>query len=122
MVVGTLVTIEAVTVRSLLPMNPSIKSEDLAVRMRAAISLAWSLLAKKIGGGLITINKEASLQLQFGYLLQHVVPLITFHESEKLEIDLETGKKVDGGVCEIDVLFTGTSKSRTHVIAIELKC
>lgn len=35
-------------------MNLSIESEDLAIRMRAAISLAWSLLAKKIGGGLWT--------------------------------------------------------------------
>ncbi len=86
-------------------MNPSIESEDLAVRMRAAISLAWSLLAKKVGGGLIAINKEASLQLQFGYVLQQVLPLITFHESEQLELELETGVKIDQSVCEIDVLF-----------------
>jgi hypothetical protein len=72
-------------------MNPSIESEDLAVRMRAAISLAWSLLAKKVGGGLIAINKEASLQLQFGYVLQQLLPLITFHTSEKFEVELETG-------------------------------
>jgi hypothetical protein len=103
-------------------MNPSIESEDLAVRMRAAISLAWSLLAKKVGGGLIAINKEASLQLQFGYVLQQVLPLITFYKSEQLGLELETGAKIDQSVCEIDVLFTGTSESRTHRIAIELKC
>jgi hypothetical protein len=103
-------------------MNPSIESEDLAVRMRAAISLAWSLLAKKVGGGLIAINKEASLQLQFGYVLQQVLPLITFHKSEQLGLELETGAKIDQSVCEIDVVFTGTSESRTHRIAIELKC
>lgn len=103
-------------------MNPSIESEDLAVRMRAAISLAWSLLAKKVGGGLIAINKEASLQLQFGYVLQQVLPLITFHDSEQLGLELETGAKIDHSVNEIDVLFTGTSKSRTHRIAVELKC
>jgi hypothetical protein len=90
--------------------------------MRAAISLGWSLLAKKVGGGLIVINKEASLQLQFGYVLQQLVPLISFHESETFDVQLETGKKVDGSACEIDVLFTGKSESRTHCIAIELKC
>lgn len=103
-------------------MNPNIESEDLAIRMRSAISLAWSLLAKKVGGGLIAINKEASLQLQFGYVLQQVLPLITFHKSEQLGLELETGAKIDQSVCEIDVLFTGTSESRTHCIAVELKC
>lgn len=103
-------------------MNPNVESEDLAVRMRAAISLAWSLLAKKVGGGLIAINKEASLQLQFGYVLQQVLPLITFHESEQLGLELETGAKIDQSYCEIDVLLTGASESRTHRIAVELKC
>src|SRR4029077_11954910 len=95
---------------------PSIESDDFAVRMRAAISLAWSLLARKVGGGLVKIHKEASLQLQFGYVLQQVLPLITFHAAEKLELQLETGVKVDGSVREIDVLFTGTSPSQTHTV------
>jgi hypothetical protein len=103
-------------------MNPSIESEDLAVRMRAAISLAWSLLAKKVGGGLIAINKEASLQLQFGYVLQQLMPLITFHTSEKFEVELETGKEVGQYRNEIDVLFTGTSDAHKHCIAVEMKC
>jgi len=88
-------------------MNPSIESEDLPLRMRAAISLARSLLAKKVGGRLIAINKEASLQLQFGYVLQQVLPLITFHESQQLGLELETGAKIGQSVCNIDVLFTG---------------
>jgi len=103
-------------------MNPGIESEDLAVRMGAAISLAWSLLAKKVGGGLIVINKEASLQLQFGYVLHQVLPLITFHKTDKFEVELETGKQIGQSRCEIDVLFTGTSESRRHCIAVELKC
>jgi hypothetical protein len=104
-------------------MTASIESEDLGARMRAAISLAWSLLAKKVGGGLIVINKEASLQLHFGYVLQQLLPLITFHESETFELELETGAEFGDSRCEIDVLFTGSSaKSHTHCIAVELKC
>jgi len=77
---------------------------------------------EKIGGGLIAIHKEASLQLQFGYVLQQILPLITFHESEQLEVELESGAKIGGSFSEIDVLLTGTSQSRKHRIAVELKC
>jgi hypothetical protein len=59
---------------------PSIESDKMAVRIRAAISLAWSLLARKVGCGLIKINKEASLQLHFGYVLQQLLPVV-FHNS-----------------------------------------
>ena len=89
---------------------------------RAAISLAWSLLAKKVGGDLIAIYKEASLQLQFGYALQQVLPLITFHKSEQLKVELETSTKIGQSVHEIDALFTGTSESPAYRIAVELKC
>jgi len=99
-----------------------IESGELPSRMRGAVSLAWSLFARKVGGGLIEINKEASMQLQFGYILQQVLPLISFHKSEKLQLELETGAKVDSSTCEIDVLLTGTSEKHKHRIAVELKC
>ena len=100
----------------------NIESDELPARMRAAISLAWSLFARKVGGGLIEINKEASMQLQFGYILQQVLPLITFHKSEKLDLELETGVRVGNTTCEIDILLAGTSESKSHRIAVELKC
>lgn len=90
--------------------------------MRAAVTFAWSLLSRKIGGGLITINKEASLQLQYAYLLQQVLPLIIFHGGEELEVALETGVRVEGSTREIDVLLTGRWKGGRHRIAIEMKC
>jgi hypothetical protein len=65
-----------------------IQAEDLTVRMRGAISLAWSIFAKKVGAGLMQINKEASMQLQFGFILQQLLPLITFREDESLRLDL----------------------------------
>ena len=56
----------------------NIESELLPMRMRAAVALAWSLFARKVGGGVIEINNEASMQLQFSYVLQQLLPLIAF--------------------------------------------
>ena len=90
--------------------------------MRAAVSLAWVMFSRKIGGGLIAINKEASMQLQYAYLLQQLAQLITFHENESLAIELETGVQVDGTSREIDLLFTGHGDDGEHKIAVEMKC
>ena len=62
------------------------------------------------------------MQLHFGYILQQILPLITFHRDEKLWLDLETGAKVDTSTCEIDVLLSGESTAAKHRIAVELKC
>lgn len=99
-----------------------IESGTLAQRMRAAVSLAWSLLARKVGSGLVVINKEASLQLQYAYLLQQILPLITFLPDEKLSLELETGVKVVGSTNEIDVLICGECAQGKHRIAVEMKC
>jgi hypothetical protein len=100
----------------------SIESESLSSRMRAAVTLAWSLFSRKVGGGLVEINKEASMQLQFAYILQQFLPLITFQPDEQLRLELETGAKVGTTTCEMDVLFSGQSSVTNHRIAIELKC
>ena len=60
----------------------SLDAENLPERMRAAVSISWLIFSRKVGGGLISINKEASMQLQFAYILQQLFPLITFHKNE----------------------------------------
>jgi hypothetical protein len=90
--------------------------------MRGAVSLAWSLFSRKVGGGLIDINKEASMQLHFGYILQQILPLITFQRDDNLRLELETGARVDASTCEIDVLLSGESNAGKHRLAVELKC
>ncbi|QQD22951.1 hypothetical protein GJQ54_13890 [Oceanospirillaceae bacterium ASx5O] len=90
--------------------------------MRAAVNLSWIMFSRKVGNGLIPINKEASMQLQYAYVLQQLLPLITFHENEIFEIELETGVQVNGKSREIDLLFTGEFGEQKHIIAIEMKC
>jgi hypothetical protein len=100
----------------------SIESEVFSERMRAAVSLSWSMFSRKVGSGLLPINKEASMQLQYAYVLQQLLPLITFHQEEDFEIELETGVNVHGSQREIDLLFTGKFGEDQHSIAIEMKC
>lgn len=102
----------------------SIESDDFTKRMREAVSLSWSMFSRKVGNGLLPINKEAYMQLQFAYVLQQLIPLITFHKNEKFEIELETGISVNGTNREIDILFKGISEDLKHVhkIALEMKC
>lgn len=101
---------------------PSIESESFSERMRAAVSLSWIMFSRKVGNGLVPINKEASMQLQYAYVLQQLLPLITFHENENFEIELETGVQVNGRGREIDLLFKGEFGEQKHTIAIEMKC
>ncbi|GAA4448764.1 hypothetical protein GCM10023189_07100 [Nibrella saemangeumensis] len=100
----------------------SIEAERLPDRIRSAVSLAWSLFAKKVGGRLISINKEASMQLQYAYILQQILSLIVFDEKEAVTLELEESRLVDGSLCEIDILVTGQYSDLLYPIAIELKC
>lgn len=101
---------------------PNIEAENFKDRMRAAVSLGWVMFSRKVGNGLIPINKEASMQLQYAYVLQQLLPLITFHCDEKFNIELETGVRANGRSREIDLLFTGGFDNQKHIIAIEMKC
>lgn len=101
---------------------PNLEAENLPERMRAAVSESWLIFSRKVGGGLIPINKEASMQLQFAYILQQLAPLITFHENESLQVELETGVRVDDSSREIDLMFSGQWSGGEHKIAIEMKC
>jgi len=101
---------------------PNIVAENLSERMRAAVSLSWVIFSTKVGNGLIPINKEASMQLQYAYVLQQLLPLITFHEGEKFEIELETGIQANGRSREIDILFSCEFYGQKYAIAIEMKC
>ncbi|MEE3935244.1 hypothetical protein V2I68_06720 [Pseudomonas viridiflava] len=99
-----------------------IVEESFETRLRHAISVAWKVFARKVGGGLIPINKEASMQLQYAYLLKQLLPLILHNSDESADIELETGVRLATGASNIDILVTGTSAKGKTKIAIEMKC
>lgn len=103
-------------------MSEFVTSESFEVRLRQVISVAWHVFARKVGGGLIPINKEASMQLQYAYVLKQLLPLTLHHKGETAELELEIGVKTSAGSNNIDILLRGTSPSEDIRIAIEMKC
>lgn len=103
-------------------MSQFVTSESFEIRLRQAISVAWLVFARQVGGGLIPINKEASMQLQYAYVLKQLLPLTLHHRGETAELELETGVKTNLGWNNIDVLLRGTSPLQEIKIAIEMKC
>ena len=103
-------------------MQEIITSENFKNRIRQAISMAWSIFMRKVGNGILPISKEASMQLQYAYILQQLLPLITFKSDEKAEIELETGVNIGEGIKEVDLILKGQSDSGEHNIAVEMKC
>lgn len=91
-------------------------------RLRKSISFAWNVFAEKVGSGTLNINKEASMQLHYSYILQQIIPLICFDDDEIVKIELETGVKVQGKSREIDLVLFGSNKKSNYRIAVEMKC
>lgn len=91
-------------------------------RLRTAISFAWGVFSRKVGAGVIGINKEASMQLHYANILSQVLPLITVEADEAAHVELETGVRVEGKAREIDLLVIGSKGQSTYRIAIEVKC
>jgi hypothetical protein len=103
-------------------MSEFITDSALESRLRKTISLAWAVFARKVGGGLISINKEASMQLQYAYVLKQLLPLILQHPGEAADLELETGVMTNTGPNNIDILVIGATPSDQIKIAIEMKC
>lgn len=103
-------------------MTPFVTSQSFEERLRHAVTTAWSIFSRKVGGGLIPVNKEASMQLQYAYILRQLLPLVTHLHDETADIELETGVKTSNGTNEIDILLKGNSALGPHNIAIEMKC
>jgi len=98
------------------------RSEIFDRRLRKSISVAWSIFMRKVGYGIIEINKEASMQLQYAYILQQLLPLLTYYKQEEAKIELETGVPLNGSAKEIDLLLIGSSTGGVTKIAVEMKC
>lgn len=52
---------------------------------------SWEIFSRKVGTGLIKINKEASMKVvkyAYAYILQELIPLTLFDEREKIDIEL----------------------------------
>ncbi len=96
-------------------------NNDFNSRLRNLISVAWSIFAQKVGNGLVQINKEASMQLQYAYILKQMLDLIIYNSNETIRLELETGLKIENSYKEVDILLKGKDGNNTFTITIELK-
>jgi len=96
--------------------------ENINNRFNQVIKMAWEIFQCKVGNGLIDIYKEASMQLQFAYILQNLIPVFIYEEDEKVEIELEKTVKYNNKSCEVDIFVVIHKGNSDYKIAIEMKC
>lgn len=96
--------------------------EELVKRIENIIDFCWHNFSAKVGGGLIEINKEASMQLHFAYVLKNTIDLAIHHKDEKVSIELETTIPIDGKTKECDIVVKIEKDNDTLYLPIEMKC
>lgn len=96
--------------------------DGLIKRINDIIEICWESFSAKIGCRLIEINKEASMQLNFAYLLKNTIDLAIHHEDEKITIELETTISVNGRTKECDIVIKIEKSDSTFYLPIEMKC
>lgn len=96
--------------------------EELINRVNNIIDVCWESFSAKVGGGLLNINKEASMQLHFAYVLKNSIDLIVHHQDENITIELETGISVKGRTRESDIVIKIEKGDAVMYLPIEMKC
>lgn len=96
--------------------------DEFIERIRAVIDLCWTSFSAKVGNGLIGVNKEASMQLQFAYILKTVIGLSVHSPDETVTVELETGVPVGTRIRECDVVVRIRKGEDFKCLPIELKC
>lgn len=96
--------------------------DEFIVRIKSIIDVCWNSFSAKVGGGLISINKEASMQLQFAYLLKNTIDLSIYNADESVSIELETSIPVGNKIRVCDIVIKITKADTVLKLPIELKC
>ena len=96
--------------------------EAFIQRVHRIINICWDSFSAKVGGGLLEVNKEASMQLHFAYLLKNTMDLALHHKDEAIVVELETGIKVNGRMRACDIIIKMTKAEELRILPIELKC
>lgn len=100
-------------------------------RLIRTFDLAYECLRRKINGGRILVDNEASLQLQFASILKSVGELLEVERDEFFSIELEKAVRLNGEAfgksgsdrAKIDVFFSFTNAATRESVscAVEMK-
>lgn len=96
--------------------------DNLVKRVKNIIEICWESFSAKIGCGLIEINKEASMQLHFAYILKNTLDIAIHNEDEKATLELETTIYIDGKTRECDIVIKIEKGNVIMFLPIEMKC
>ena len=96
--------------------------DNLVNRVSSIIDICWESFSAKIGCGLIEINKEASMQLNFAYILKNTLDIAIHNEDEKITLELETTIYIEGRTRECDIVIKIEKADETVFLPIEMKC
>jgi hypothetical protein len=96
--------------------------DELIQRVRGLIYICWNSFSAKVGSGLIEINKEASMQLNFAYMLKNTIDLSLHNQNETISIELETGIPIYGRMRECDIVIRIEKDNKVRFLPIEMKC
>ena len=96
--------------------------EDLLERTYNLIDQTWTTFIHQVGNGITEVNKEASMQLNYAYLLRNALSLIIYHKDESVEIELERGIPINGRLRECDIIVAISKGEEQVYIPIEMKC
>ena len=115
------------------PVNSDVRAQVIMSRDRLirTFDLAYECLRRKINGGRIRVDNEASLQLQFASILKSVGELFEVERDEFFSLELEKAISLKGGAfgksgtnkAKIDVFFSFTNSSTGESVscAVEMK-
>ncbi|WP_330442279.1 hypothetical protein [Flavobacterium sp. C4GT6] len=96
--------------------------EALVTRINNMINFCWESFSAKVGCGLIEVNKEASMQLHFAYILKNAADLVLYNKDEQVTIELETSIPVNGRFRECDIVIRIEKADKLYFLPIEMKC
>ncbi|MEY8860148.1 hypothetical protein [Tenacibaculum singaporense] len=96
--------------------------EQLIARVKEIVNLCWGSFSAKVGGDLLSINKEASMQLHFAYILKNSMDLVIHHSNESVSIELEKGILVNQRMRECDIIIRIKKDEEEVILPIEMKC
>jgi hypothetical protein len=83
---------------------------------------SWEVFENKVGYEDVFINKEASMQLHFAYVLQQYIPLVIYAKDESATVELETAVDDGSRIREADIMITAHKGKQTFRVVMELKC
>lgn len=96
--------------------------KEFQKRIQDIINECWVAFIQQLSERTIRISKEASMQLEFSYLLKTNINKAIKNIDESIWVDLEKAVVINNRSREIDVVIEISKGKMTRFLPIEMKC